>query len=459
MKLWTLSTLCTVSLLILSGCGAKPTPKEEVKVDTTLPVIELTENGIIVDMKTAAFEWNSIKDPRVEGVYVYKKALNQQDQNSTLAHYYTIENRFKTHYLDQDVMPDSQYEYAFKTFSKDAQGLESKHITLSTLPILDSVAWIHSITGMPRSAKIIWRPHINNRVESYVIERKTLEDQEWEELATVKGRLNAEYIDSDLKDNYVYMYRVKVKTYDGIVSTPSQFVKVVTKALPQSVTNIHATTSLPKKIKLDWDKSTQKDFDQYYVYRSSRLDTSFELVAKLFNNTFTDKIEEDGKTYFYRVSVVDQDGLESEHEKMTIPGMSLIKPDAPGIIEAKLKGSDIEIRWSKLDSRTKSFIVSKKQKKGWFDEINEDYSGIKSQSYIEKNIAPSSTYRFVVYSVDINGIVSEPSIEVVVNTPESTEIESGQKQQIVTEEVKVSPVKDTTQEIIAPVENLDLNEI
>jgi PBP1b-binding outer membrane lipoprotein LpoB len=79
MKLWTLSTLCTASLLILSGCATSPTPPQELKIDPSLPKVSLTQNGVIVDMKTVAFEWSSIKDPRVEGVYVYKQNPNIQE--------------------------------------------------------------------------------------------------------------------------------------------------------------------------------------------------------------------------------------------------------------------------------------------------------------------------------------------------------------------------------------------
>ena len=247
MKLWTLSTLCAASLLILSGCVASPKPPEEIKVDASLPKVELTKNGVIADMKTVAFEWSSIKDPRVEGIYVYKENFTSQE-GGVFEQYDIIKNRFQTHYLDQNLEPDTKYNYKFRTFSKDAYGIESNVVSVNTLPVLASVSWIHSIAGMPRSAKIIWRPHFNNRVSSYIIERKTLESQKWKKLDTIKGRLNAEYIDEDLDDNHVYIYRVKVVTHDGIVSTPSQAVKVVTKALPEPIVNIKTTNNLPKKI-------------------------------------------------------------------------------------------------------------------------------------------------------------------------------------------------------------------
>ena len=457
MKFWTLSTLCTASLLILSGCVSSPTPPEEVKIDSSLPKVNLTQNGVIVDMKTVAFEWNSVKDPRVQGVYVYKQSLTPV-QDSALVRYATIKNRFQTHYLDKNVEPNEKYNYSFRVFSKDALGIESEAVTVNTLPVLSSVSWIHSITGMPRSAKIIWRPHSNNRVKAYAIERKTLEDEEWTQLETIQGRLNAEYIDEELNDNYVYVYRLRAITYDGILSTPSQSVKVVTKALPETIRNIKTTNNLPKKVKMDWDASTQKDFALYYVYKSDSIDGNYELIAKLHNNTFVDQINEDGKSYFYRVSAVDKDGLESEHEKNSIQGMTLIKPAAPAIVEAKLVGSTIELIWSDVDKRSFSYTVAKTRKKGWFDKISTDYEGIKSQHFRDEKVEPNSTYSYVVYSVDNNGVKSEPSIEVKIETPESTEIERAPVRKT-QKEVKIAPKSDETQEIIMPMENLDLNEI
>jgi len=458
MKLSLLSTLFAASLLLFSGCAElTPTPKEKAAVDTTLPTVHLTKNGIITDMKTVAFEWKSINDPRVEGIYVYKKSAKNKDAKD-LKYYDTIDTRYSTHYVDRNVVPNTKYSYAFRVFTKKAQGVNSKVFVVNTLPVLQSVSWIHSIGGLPRIAKIIWRPHVSERVDSYIIERKTFEDNEWKEIATLSGRLNAEYIDKDLEDNHVYMYRVRVKTYDGIVSTPSQIVKSVTKPLPKSVQKIEATKNLPKEIKIKWSPSTQKDFARYYLYRADDIDGSYELIAKLYNPKFTDKINEDGKTYFYRVSVVDKDGLESEHENNTVMGMTLPKPSAPAIVEAKLVGKKIELKWGQSDSRTKSYIVIKRTKKGWFDEVKKEYKNITKTLFIDSDIKPDTLYSYTVYSVDSNGIVSKPSVEVQIKTPESKELESAPKVQEsekgVTQPVETSSKSDTT---IAPAKDLDLN--
>ncbi len=153
MKLWKLTTLSIVLLLILSACTASPKPKEKSKVDNTLPVVELTINGTFIDMNAIAFEWKSIEDERVNGVYIYKQATN--DKDSKLSYYKTVNNRFATHFVDTDVKPDTAYTYCFKTFSKDVESKMSKVQVVNSLPVLQSVSWIQSIQNMPSSAKII----------------------------------------------------------------------------------------------------------------------------------------------------------------------------------------------------------------------------------------------------------------------------------------------------------------
>lgn len=410
MKLWTLATFYAVSLLLLSGCGAKPTPNKEAVIDSTLPIVELTRNGVVVDTNAVAFEWSAITDPRVKGIYIYKMS---HDANKSEEEYYdTVKNRFITHYVDSRILPDTKYSYYFKTFSDEAESAKSRTKILNSLPVLESVSWIHSIQDMPRSAKIIWRPHINEKVKAYLIERRTLEDDKWEVISTVNRRLSAEFIDEDLKDKYVYKYRIRALTYDDITSTPSQIVKVVTKALPKEVTNITATRDLPKEIKIKWDRTSTVDFAAYHLYRSESAEDGYTLFAKLKNNFFSDKCEEDGKQYFYRVSVVDKDGLESKYEKSSIQGISLTKPNAPALVEAKFVNNKVEIFWSKTDPRTKKYIVTKRYKKGWFEEIVEDFEDINGKKFVDSSIEPNRVYYYKVFAVDINGIKSEPSIEV-----------------------------------------------
>ncbi|WP_457744270.1 fibronectin type III domain-containing protein [Sulfurimonas sp.] len=463
MKLSILTTLCAASLLLLSGCvSSVPKPAEKPVIDSTLPVVSLTKNGIIRDMKTIAFEWKSIQDPRVNAIYIYKQDLSNKESKK-LTYFKTINNRFQTHFVDNTNQTGTRYKYAFKVASKNAEGQLSQIYKVSTLPVLQSVTWIHSIAGMPRMAKIIWRPDSSERVNRYIIERKTFEDKKWQEIDRLEGRLNAEYIDQNLEDSHIYLYRIRVETFDGIVSTPSEIVQAVTKALPRSITQIHTTRNLPKKILITWKKSELKDFKRYYLYRAESNDGRYELIAKLYNNTFTDKIDKDGKAYFYRVSVVDKDNLESEHAKNSVMGMTLVKPLAPNVVEAKLLNGSVKLTWNKNDARIKYYMIIRKHREGWFKEDVKKINHIQTNSFIDKDIKPGSTYNYVIYGVDKNSIVSQPSVDVNIVTAESNKIIDAPADKEIEKSVKMQVEKEKmptqTQDVIMPSQDLDLNEL
>lgn len=405
MRILNLIALSTVSALLISGCSSTPTPPTEDAIDTTLPVISL--NGHIEDMKSVAFEWKDAKDPRVNGIYIYRS--NPNDTDKQIRRYATITNRFATHYVDTDVTPNTKYQYFFTTFSDKAQSQKSELVSVNTLPVLQSVAWIQSIQNMPRSAKILWRPHTNPRVDGYIIERKSLQDQDFIKIANINGRLNAEYIDSNLEDGQVYKYRLRAVTYDDIVSTPSETVQAVTKQIPLDIKGLIITNNLPKKIRLSWQPSSAKDFDYYKVYRGTDAKDSLSYYAKVVNPEFTDNIDEDGKEYFYKVTAVDKDGLESDENVAALQGFTLVKPNKPTILEAKIVNNKAELKWSKTDLRTKSFTVVKTIKKGWLDSEVDEIKGITDTSYTDPKIYSGVEYIYQIKAVDENNIESEPS--------------------------------------------------
>ena len=456
MKLWNLTTFLTVLLLTFSGCvSTKPTPKYKAVVDSTLPIVTLTENGVFTDMRSVGFEWNAIKDSRVKGIYIYKQTIGEEE--TKLKHFDTVKSRFVTHYVDSEVEPGTQYGYYFKTFSKDLESESSPVKIVETLPILESVSWIHAVQDMPRTAKIIWRPHTNQIVKSYLLERKTLSEVKWNKLSVIKGRLNAEYIDAELKDDHVYKYRVRVLTYNNITSNPSKEVKVVTKALPKEVKDIVATKDLPKKIKVTWKREEIKDFLHFNIYRSEYINKSYKLLNSTKASEYIDDVEEDGKDYFYRVSAIDKDELESTHDIMSAHGKTLTKPTTPSLVEAKMVGNNIEISWNSIGSRIKSFVVNKSALKGWFGKDKEEFVGIVGKTFVDTAIEPETTYIYEVYSVDEFSIKSEPSEEIRFTTTAAQGRMIEHKDEGPALDVQKAPVQNDNNNVVQPVEDFDMS--
>lgn len=448
MRLWILLTLST-AFLLFNGCSTtvQPELKKEIPTDKTLPIIELTKNGVVADMNAIAFEWKSLEDARVKGIYVYKQSLNTKEKQKHKL-YSTIKNRFVTHYVDNNVVPNTRYVYSFKTYSKNAQSLSSDAIAVKSLNILESVPWAYIVTGMPRSAKLIWRPHTNNRVSSYIIERRAVDEDIYKQIAEVKGKLSAEYIDTNLEDNKMYLYKIRVKTYDGILSSASKILKTKTKVLPKVITNIKVSTNLPKKIKLTWDKSNEKDFHQYYVYRCEIDEDEYVLIATLYNNEFVDKINEDAKQYKYRISAVDVDGLESKYESTTTMGSTLVEPKAPILRSVTIENENVVLRWKAMDERVKSYVVYKKQKIGWFKEVTKKIENLKITQYIDKEIVDGGIYNYKVFGVDKYGITTNYSNEMKIVIPKQENIVKLQntKEKAIKEKIAKMTKKDLEQD-------------
>ncbi len=396
-----------LALSLFSGCAQHTAPQQkQITIDSTLPVPSL--NGSIADITAAAFEWKPIDDPRVSGYYVYRNTPGGLD--TQLHRIATVESRYATHYVDNDLQPNSHYQYRFSTFSANgSESVGSETLLVETQPMIAPVSFFQSVGNMPRSAKLLWRPHPNTKINGYSIERKNTDNQKWSTVATITGRLNVEYIDRDLKDGQVYEYRIKALTYDKLATDPSEIAKVVTKPLPPQIKGITASGNLPKAITLSWEPSTIGDLSHYNIYRSTAPGGIFTYHVKLDQTSFTDAISEDGQFYFYKVTAVDKDGLESPLTPVAVQGSTLAKPQTPIAFEGKIVDGAVELQWSSNDPRAVSYTVVKTTKTSWISRESVDINNITGTTFRDSEIKPNTQYLYEVIGVDTNGIRSLPT--------------------------------------------------
>jgi len=416
MKQLILPTLAA-TLLLFSGCTQQPTPDAKPQIDPTLP--KVTVNGHIESMTSIAFEWKPLSDTRVKGYYIYRN--DPQENDTRLNRHASVQSRFVSHYTDTDLNPNTTYVYRISSYNKNAQESDaSKTYRVTTGPVLNSVSFFDSIGNLPRMAKLIWRPHDSAGVKGYILERQIVEKAEWEQIATINNRLQAEYIDKDLDDNRVYKYRLRALTYEGIKSTPSDIAKVVTKPLPIEINGLKASISEPKKIKVSWNASTQDDIAYYNVYRSTSGEGSYEYFMKLHETNFTDEVSEDGMNYYYKVTAVDKDELEGPKQATPAHGSTLSKPMTPTFMDALVKDGSAVLSWKNNDPRSKSYTVIKTTQDSWISSTTVEITGIQDTSYTVQDLIADTLYRFQVMAVDSNEITSEPTqaVDVLFSTPD-----------------------------------------
>jgi len=226
-----ITSILSISLIILfSGCEKELNTALKPKIDENLPVIESTSMKHIPDINAIALEWKKIDIPRAAGYYIIRADMQTDGKFRRVA---TVDNKFATHYLDNDLAINSKYGYKISLMTKDGvESRASETMIVSTLSNFESVSLIEAVSDLPRQIKILWRPHSNPRVSKYILERTSPTKAKWEEIATIENRLNAEYIDLDLDDNEIFLYRLKAVTFDGIVSNVSKVASGTTKPLP-----------------------------------------------------------------------------------------------------------------------------------------------------------------------------------------------------------------------------------
>jgi fibronectin type 3 domain-containing protein len=387
-------------------------PQKQVTIDSTLPVPAL--NGYLADITSAAFEWKPVEDTRVTGYHVYRDTPGGED--AKLHRIATVESRYATHFVDNGLMPSTHYQYRFSTFTDSgSESVGSETMLVATQPMIAPVSFFQSVGNMPRSAKLLWRPHPNAKISGYAIERQNATDAKWSVIATITGRLNAEYIDRDLQDGQVYHYRIKALSFDNLSTEPSETAKVVTKPLPPEIKNVTATNNLPRAITLAWEASPLGDLSHYKIYRSLFPGSLFEYHVKIDTTSFTDKIDDDGKFYFYKVTAVDKDGLESPLSPSAVQGSTLSKPQMPIAYEGKILNDAAELQWKSGDMRTVSFTIVKTTKTSWISRESVDINNITGTSFRDTDIKPGTQYLYEIIGVDTNGIRSLPTAAIELN--------------------------------------------
>ena len=150
-----------------------------------------------------------------------------------------------------------------------------------------------------------------------------------------------------------------------------------------------------------------------------RISLSFSEVKKLKSDIFTyeDFINEDGKTYFYKVTTIDKDGLESSDSINPVMGITLTKLNKPILTLAQIQGEKAILNWQPGDNRAKYYNIYKTIKDSFFKTRNQKYTNITDLRFEDKDIVRGVEYKYSVESVDEYGIVSERTNETLLVLP------------------------------------------
>jgi len=409
------TTSLAALIFLFSGCNNifnnldAPTKP---KLDDSIETVDYNSIKSISDITSIGFEWQKANDPKVIGYNFYRTDLQKDGKNLKLIK--SIDNRYATHYVDKDLEPNTKYAYQIS--AKVNGGAESRTTDAyiaQTLPRIVPVGFAQAVSNLPNRVKLLWRPHPDQRIQYYRIEKYNTTLNEWIHLKTVEQRLQVEYIDTGLDNNTAYKYRIKAFTFNDVESAPTEAIVAKTKSLPMNAMNVRATNNQPKRISLTWNASQSADIAKYEIHRSSYTSLGFSKIATLTNEQFefSDKIDDDGITFYYKVIAVDKDNLESSSKVEPVKGVSLPKPNRPVLTSAKMQGNRAVLNWQAGDSRTISYNIQKKVKVNFFESKTIKFNNISDSSFEDSDIQPGVEYQYTIQAIDEFGLISEKTDE------------------------------------------------
>ncbi len=390
MKLTNKILLSGSAILLITGCATNQPIKSSPNVAKIGYIHTLSDRNAI------ALEWNLVNKPNIAGYYI-QRSSDAKKYNTVKK----IENKYITHWTDVNLKPNHLYFYKVSTFTK--KGIPSFALLkkVKTLDKLAPIPWIDNANLKTRGMiKILFRPHPNERVKGYKIQRFNDTDAKWETIKTLEPRLRAEYIDKNLVDGKIYKYRIIAYSFDGIDSYPSKVVIAQTLQKPMVVTNISASTDLVKQIKLTW--KPVKGAVKYKIYYSFNQNSSFNPLKTTTKTSFVDKINKDGFVKYYKITSINRYGMESI-KSQAVMGTTLSIPTKPIVSIINKTNSSVTFSMNSADKRAVKYLI----KKDDGDKIINIHN-VQSR-YIDKNVKKGKTYKYKIYEIDKNGLESQPA--------------------------------------------------
>ncbi|PZT48750.1 hypothetical protein B6S12_02600 [Helicobacter valdiviensis] len=256
--------------------------------------------------------WSPHQDPRVVGYLIQKKNKNGEWKDLE-----KINNRLLVEYIDKNLEDDSTSEYQILAFNANGTySAPTKSVIASTKPKPIPVKNLSATKNLPKSIDLKWDAHPNKEVTHYVILRSSLFGS-FSRLATIDAKQTT-YSDKIDKDGAEYSYKVIAVDKDGIESLESTPVAGATLGLPRTPLVVYAQIEGDVAV-LRWNPQDNRA-KEYVVYkRGSNFLSETLRYTEVMTPEFVDKEVKVGEKYYYSVSAIDENGLESKKsEEVTL---------------------------------------------------------------------------------------------------------------------------------------------
>ncbi len=250
--------------------------------------------------------WNPHQDTRVSG-YI----IERRDKNGNWKELNKIQSRLLVEYLDTKLEDNTTYEYQIIAYNANgSRSFPSKSVKATTKPKPTQITNFKATNNIPKQINLSWNLHNNPEVTSYKVLRSGFISSFYTTLATLPSNTNS-YQDIINKDGEQYNYKIIATDKDGIDSLETGPIIGSTLAIPNAP-NITYAQIENGSVVLRWNPTDTRS-TEYIVYKKDSMFFGETLrYNKVLTTEFIDREVKAGEKYYYSVSTLDKNGLESK---------------------------------------------------------------------------------------------------------------------------------------------------
>ncbi|MBD3287226.1 tetratricopeptide repeat protein [candidate division KSB1 bacterium] len=238
-----------------------------------------------------------------------------------------ISSQEQTNYVDDSVIKDKKYYYRIYAF--DNGGLSSASDILTTSGQQISQISAVQLNGYAKgwsTAQLSWSRSAAPDFDCYKIYRSENPDVSLSSrlVKSIYNRETVQFADNGLSENQTYYYRLFVYNRNGDYKAGNTVTITTGQNTPPK--QLYLETPIIESsgaVKLRWNQCNDSDFSMYRIYRAEQPKFAADrapiwMSSSNTANFYTDSDVRPGKTYYYKIVVVDRGGLSTESNEVSI---------------------------------------------------------------------------------------------------------------------------------------------